>query len=361
MADIVLESFPFDAMEVLNQESSQMEPDREYEAKVFRTYFKMFLSNGVYYGDYKNYKENSMKVSSDGGMNISVAKGAGLIEGADFENTEERTIALERPASGSRVDRIVVQLNDSLDARQTKLIVKQGNGTTPASLQRDDNIYEICIAEVTVKSTSNITDDDIVDKRTNKDVCGIVNSLISVDGEELYQRFQAYIDSVSANLVRKDQDSSIDGKLTVVKGFEGPLVPKLLSTEDLNDIQETGFYYAYGGNTVKNKPSSVNNFALIVAKTGQSPYAQMLLDNAGNLYLRASSDTGWTDWNQFYNTKSTISADKLKSPRNIALSGAINGSAAFDGSKNITITTSIKAGTSTPSGGTNGDVYIQYF
>lgn len=209
MSEIILESFPFDAMEVLNTESQQMEPDREYEAKIFRKYFRMFLSNGVYYGDYNNYGENSMKVSLDGGMNIKVAPGAGLIEGADFENTAERIITLERPSSGERVDRIVVQLNDSLDVRQTKLLVKEGNGTTPATLQRDNNIYEICIAEVTVKSTGNITEEDIADKRLNKDVCGIVNSLISVDGEELYQKFQDYIDTVTDNLVRKDEENVV--------------------------------------------------------------------------------------------------------------------------------------------------------
>lgn len=295
MADIVLESFPFDAMEVLNQESSQMEPDREYEAKVFRTYFKMFLSNGVYYGDYKNYKENSMKVSSDGGMNISVAKGAGLIEGADFENTEERTIALERPASGSRVDRIVVQLNDSLDTRQTKLIVKQGNGTTPASLQRDDNIYEICIAEVTVKSTSNITDDDIIDKRTNKDVCGIVNSLITVDGEELYQRFQDYIDSVTENLVRKDEAN------VTIEGI---------------------FKDANGG-------TSKNNFT--------DAYKQKLDGIASGANKTVINNT----------LTSTSTSEAL--------------SAAMGKKLNDEKQKKLSTGTGNPSGGTNGDVYIQYF
>lgn len=223
MADIILESFPFDAMEVLNEESSQMEPDREYAAEVFRRYFRMFLSNGVYFGDYKSYGENSMKVTADGGMNVRVAKGAGLIEGADYENTEERIITLERPVANTRVDRIVVQFNSSLDTRATKLIVKQGNGTTPATLQRDENIYEICIAEVTTKSTSNITAEDIVDKRMNKDVCGIVNSLISVDGEELYQEFQDYIGTISDNLMLKNQDNTCTGKITANGGFEGDL------------------------------------------------------------------------------------------------------------------------------------------
>ena len=208
MADIILESFPFDSMEVLNTESKQMEPDREYAAQIFRKYFKKFLSNGVYYGDYNNYGENSMKVIADGGMNIRISKGAGIIEGADFENTEERVITLERPITATRIDRIVVQFNASLDTRATKLIVKQGTGeNTVTELQRDENIYEICIAEVTVRSTSNVTTADIKDTRLNKDICGLVNSLITVDGEELYQRFQDYIDSVTENLVRKDEEN----------------------------------------------------------------------------------------------------------------------------------------------------------
>lgn len=208
MADMItLKSFPFDSMEVLNSESNQMEPDRLYEAEIFRKYFAKFLSNGVYFGNYKNYGENSMKVTSDGGLNIRIAKGAGLIEGADYENEEERVITLERPTSGSRIDRVIIRLDKTLAERNTYLLIKAGDGTTTAELQRDENIYEICLAEITVKSTSNISLGDVVDKRLNKELCGIVNSLISVDGEELYQKFRDYIDTVTDNLIRKDQEN----------------------------------------------------------------------------------------------------------------------------------------------------------
>ena len=216
MANIItLKSFPFDSMEVLNSQSGKMEPDRLYEAEIFRKYFSKFLSNGVYFGNYKNYGENSMKVIADGGLNIKVSKGAGIIEGADYENEEEKLFTLERPTTGTRVDRVVVKLDRTLAIRETQLYVKQRKSTTPANLQRDDNIYEICLAEVTVKSTTNITQNDIVDKRTNVTLCGIVNSLISVDGEELYKKFQQYIESIKSNLVLKNQDNTIIGKITV--------------------------------------------------------------------------------------------------------------------------------------------------
>lgn len=255
MEDIILESFPFDSMDVLNEESGQMEPDREYEANIFAKYFKKFLSNGVYFGEYNNYKENSMKVSLDGGMNIIVAPGAGLIEGIDFENIEERVITLDRPASGVRIDRIIIQLNNSLDTRATKLVVKQGNGTIPAELQRDANIYEICIAEVTTSSFSNLSETDIQDTRLNKEVCGIVNSLISVDGEELYEQFQSYIDSVTEELVRKDQDIVMKGKITDTEG-------RGLSTNDFTDEYKIKLDNLSNTSVINNLNSSSSTSAL---------------------------------------------------------------------------------------------------
>lgn len=295
MADIILESFPFDSMNIYNEDSGQMEPDRIYEAKVFRKFFRKFLSNGVYYGNYRNYGENSMKVVADGGMNVRILKGAGLIEGCDFENEEERIISLDRPTSGSRKDRIVIQMNDLLDTRQTKLIVKQGNGTTVATLQRDENIYEICIAEVTVKSTNNISTADIVDKRLNKDACGIVNSLISVDGEELYQKFQKYIDSVTDNLVRKDEEN-----VTISGVFKD-----------------------------KNGGTSKNNFTDEYKKK---------LDGI-------SSGANKTVVSNSLSNTSTVEA----------LSAAMGKRLNDEKQKKLT------SGTSTPSGGSNGDIYIQYF
>lgn len=296
--EITLNSFPFDSMEVLNTESQQMEPDRLYEAEIFRKYFAKFLSNGVYYGQYKNYGENSMKVTADGGLNIRVAKGAGLIEGADFENEEERVFTLERPTSGSRIDRVVVKLDKTLAARETQLYIKQGTESAGAALQRDDNIYEICLAEVTVKSTTNITTDDVVDKRLDSILCGLVNSLISVDGEELYQNFQDYIDSVTENLVRKDEEN----------------------------ITISGIFKDVNGGTSK------NNFT--------DAYKTKLDGIASGANKTVINNT----------LTSTSTTESLSAAQGKALKTLIDSK-----QKNISY------GTSAPSGGSNGDIYIQYF
>lgn len=221
MVDIELKSFPFDSMKVLNEESGQMEGDRKYDAKTFREYFKMFLGNGVYYGSFNNYGENGLKVVLDGGLNIKVLKGMGMIEGADFKLTDDEVIALERPSTGERIDRVVIKIDDTLAVRKTFLTVKEGNGTTPANLVRNENIYELCVAEIKIKSTTNLNEADIKDTRLDNELCGIVNSLVTIKGEEIYQQFKEYVDTVIENLVRKDQDSTITGKIIVQGGIEG--------------------------------------------------------------------------------------------------------------------------------------------
>ncbi len=122
---ITLKSFPFDSMEVLNQESGQMEDDRLYEAGVFRRYFAKFLSNGVYFGHYKDCGENGMKVSLDTGLTIKVSKGCGIINGADYELENDTLFVLERPSSGERKDRVVIRVDDTLAIRETQLYIKE--------------------------------------------------------------------------------------------------------------------------------------------------------------------------------------------------------------------------------------------
>lgn len=54
-------------------------------------------------------------------------------------------------------------------------------------------------------------------------------------------------------------------------------------------------------------------------------------------------------------------ASKLLKPRKINIIGAATGSADFDGSNDITLDINIKNGTTNPSDGEDGDIYVQYF
>jgi len=172
------------------------------------------------------------------------------------------------------------------------------------SVDIGNNIYEICLAEVKVKSTTNIAETDIVDKRLNTDLCGIVNSLISVNGEELYTKFEEYIDTVTENLVRKDQDIVINGNIiaTTIKQSDG----KTFSSNDFT-------------NAYKSKLDGISNKANNYSHPATHP-ASIISESSSRRFV---SDGEKNTWN-----------GKQKA---------------------------ISRGTGNPSGGSNGDIYIQYY
>ena len=81
----------------------------------------------------------------------------------------------------------------------------------------------------------------------------------------------------------------------------------MLLNENLNELKTTGFYYAYGGNTVSNKPTGINNFSLLLTKTGSNSYSQILIDDKGNIYSRTSNGSNWYNWKKCLNKENSYS------------------------------------------------------
>lgn len=77
---------------------------------------------------------------------------------------------------------------------------------------------------------------------------------------------------------------------------------KQLSTEDLNTLLTPGNYFAAGGNTVKNKPSSVENFGLEVYKTASGHIAQKLHGSNNIIYYRRHDGTSFNSWSEIYSS-----------------------------------------------------------
>lgn len=191
MNEIELESFPFDSII----------DDREYEAEVFRNYFEKFLTTGVYFGLYENYGDYSMKVMTDSNLNVKVIKGCGLIRGADYNLKSDTILSLEMPIGTDRNDMIVVRLDDTLEERKTKMYVKQGTATEFAELERTIDVYEICLAKIVVRDRAlEIEMDDIVDTRRDKELCGIVTSLIDIDIQDVLDDITTKKDAFFAEL-----------------------------------------------------------------------------------------------------------------------------------------------------------------
>lgn len=74
------------------------------------------------------------------------------------------------------------------------------------------------------------------------------------------------------------------------------------NSEDLNNyntLSKLGVYYSSGGNSITNKPSGVNNFALQVFKdgVGDTSVSQTLYAN-DVIYVRRCNGTSWTSWTE---------------------------------------------------------------
>lgn len=74
------------------------------------------------------------------------------------------------------------------------------------------------------------------------------------------------------------------------------------NSENLNNyntLSKLGVYYSSGGNSITNKPSGVNNFALQVFKdgVGDASVSQTLYAN-NTIYVRRYNGTSWSSWTE---------------------------------------------------------------
>ena len=100
---------------------------------------------------------------------------------------------------------------------------------------------------------------------------------------------------------------------------------KQLTSEDLNTLLTPGNYFAAGGNTVKNKPSLVDNFGFEVYKTAAGHIAQKLHGSNNIIYYRLHDGTSFNSWSEIYSsvnkpTPSEIGAADASHTHNYAAS-----------------------------------------
>lgn len=83
----------------------------------------------------------------------------------------------------------------------------------------------------------------------------------------------------------------------------------VLSDNDLNKInslQQCGWYYAGGGNSVPNKPSGVDHFGMFLMQIASDFVAQILYDNSNRVWTRSYANSSWSSWTALVRTTDTI-------------------------------------------------------
>lgn len=162
--------------------------DRRYKAEDWANYFNKFITNGYF----PNIASNLQVIASGTNMKVTLRAGAAWINGYMYQNTTDFDLTIQTAdAVNSRKDRVVLRLDH--EKREIKAYVKKG---TPSSspvapaLQRDADAYELSVAEVYVRNgVVVITQEAVTDVRLNKDLCGVVNSLLQADTTAIFNQY----------------------------------------------------------------------------------------------------------------------------------------------------------------------------
>lgn len=164
--------------------------DRVYTAEQFAYYFSKFIGNGVYM-----VPSTQLQVSQSPtpNMSVNVAVGDAYINGYFYKNTTVANLSIEI-ASGplNRIDMIVLRWDNLTRSIELKVLKgKEASQATPPTLTRNADVYELCLAKVSVSgATSQITNSSITDTRGDNNLCGFVHGVVSqVDTTTLWQQY----------------------------------------------------------------------------------------------------------------------------------------------------------------------------
>lgn len=234
--------------------------DRVYRAEDFANYFASFIGNGVFGGKLSELQVVSLDSVSlpDGvqkpAIGVVVASGMGWINGYWYGNTEYLPVQFA-VADGTydRIDMVVLRLGYT----ERKMWVAVVNGTPGADpmaqpLTRNDDYYELCLAEVRVKAGAvSVMQSDITDTRLDDAKCGLVKGTVeridatqygemlntivkemSGKSEQELQAFVAYLESIKQQLDDIISSNDISSLVARVESVETKLADGSIYTKD---------------------------------------------------------------------------------------------------------------------------------
>ncbi len=172
--------------------------DRIYQADEFAMGRRVYLTDGI-----RNGGENLRVTAPGTGMTVQLDYGVGMIRGYHYylmDNDDGKlTLTLDEADAQKRYDRVVLRLDTGLDKREIYADVVKGTpGGGPPALVRDGNVWELSLALIEIgSSTTIIAQAEITDERYDPELCGLINSLITLDASEFQAQAQEIIDGLA--------------------------------------------------------------------------------------------------------------------------------------------------------------------
>lgn len=178
--------------------------DREYNAKNFSVPFNALINTGV-----MKKTMNELFVTSDGlGMITKIDTGIAFINGRYYKNTSFKTHQHDTESVGvSRIDRIVIRMNEGTDYRSTLSYVKKGAPSTnpvAPTLVQTESVYEISLAQVKIVGGQTfIAANAVTDERGTDIICpwagsNILPNFDNATLEEFILEFNAHVVKIAS-------------------------------------------------------------------------------------------------------------------------------------------------------------------
>lgn len=155
-----------------------------YGQEHFNRYFKNLFYSGISVDDSGNM-ELAVTVSQG---KPAVGTGFAIIEGFSYNNDSLLEHDITPDANYERIDRMVIRLD--LPQKKVYSALKKGTAGSspqPPSLQRDNLIYELSLAQVRVSPSGTVT---ITDERFNQSVCGALRPRNMSEFNAMVKEFQ---------------------------------------------------------------------------------------------------------------------------------------------------------------------------
>ncbi|WP_143316863.1 hypothetical protein [Clostridium sp. HBUAS56017] len=149
--------------------------DRKYKAEDFANYFKTFIGDGI------NPATDSLKVVKISETQVNILPGSGCIQGYLYLNTT--ALAKTISSNVTRIDRAVLRLD--IINRTLNIVVVAGTATAPPALTRNNSMYELSLAKITIRGTSIIVEDE----RGQASLCGYMKFLGKDDLQSMWNLF----------------------------------------------------------------------------------------------------------------------------------------------------------------------------
>ena len=169
--------------------------DRTYDASDVAKYIAKYFTNGIF--------NNSMQVTANDNMTVSVAVGSANINGYGYENDEVLTLDInDADGTLSRIDSVIVRL-DLTNRQITTQILEGSYASTPSqpTIVRTGNIYDLRLANILVSAnTTRITATEITDTRFTSDCGNVVQAVQYLDTDDIFLQYQTAWNNWFANI-----------------------------------------------------------------------------------------------------------------------------------------------------------------